>query len=99
MPETPNPEFEELWQRACREPDLKVVTPENQVVLELSIEQVLDRYITFAQKGVADNRISESKYQELLKKTNDYKKALYAIDDGSLMKEIKDLTDRFNPFR
>ena len=98
MADTRQSTFEELWEQAQNEPEFKSVLVKNRITVDLSIENVLDRYASFARKAVAEHRISESKFLELKKQTARFKKALVEIDDGSFLGELKELTDILNPF-
>lgn len=98
MAETEQSNFEELWQQAQGEPEFKSVRVKNRITIDLSIENILDRYTNFASMAVTEHRISERKFRELKEHTKRFKKSLRAIDDGSLLGELKDLKDILNPF-
>lgn len=91
MENTGSEKFEALWKRAQLEPETEEVVAENSIVLDLSIENVLDRYTSFVRQAADENKVSESTYQALLERTAQYKKSLEDIDGGSLLKEIRNL--------
>ena len=98
MADTEQNSFEELWQQALNEPEFKSAVVKNKISVDLSIENVLDRYTSFANRAFAEHRITERKFTELKKLTKRFKKSLGEIDNGSLLGELKDLTDSLNPF-
>ncbi len=99
MENTETGSFDALWKKAQSEPETRRVVAKNLISVDLSIENVLDRYTSFVRKAAAENKVSENKYQELLDKTTQYKKALDNIDGGSLLKEIRSLGDLIHPFK
>lgn len=98
MTETEQNSFEQLWQQALNEPEFKPAFVKNKITVDLSIENVLDRYTSFAKKAFAEHRITERKFIELKKLTKHFKQSLGEIDNGSLLSELKDLADSLNPF-
>ena len=99
MAKTEKADFEALWALAQSEPETKTVIASNPIAIDLSIDNILDRYTSFVHKAANANKISESRYQALLDRTTSYKNALDNVDGGSLLKEIRNLTSSFNPFR
>jgi hypothetical protein len=91
-------DFEELWDEAHRAPKTKTVDSDNKIVIDLSIDTILDQYVAFAKKGVKEKKISKNKLTDLIEKTDGYKKALLSIDDGEFLDDVRKFAKRLSPF-
>lgn len=99
MGKTKQSEFEVRWEKACNQPEVVRHVSDNPIVVDLSLDHVLDRYLAAAHEHVRANRISQGAFDALREQTHHYQSALRSLDDGGVLNSLRDFRRRLNPFR
>ncbi len=79
MEESTTQDFETLWEQSIRFPEHKEVSVEK-IKVDLSITDLMDRYLAFSEKAVAQGQMKKSVFEKLSAQTDAYKEALSQID-------------------
>jgi hypothetical protein len=74
-------DFEALWEESLRLPAHKEVSVEK-VKVDLSITDLMDRYLLFSKQAVAQGQMKSDLLEKLTAQTEAYKEALANVDHG-----------------
>ncbi len=81
MEESTRQDFEALWEESIRFPDHKEISVEK-IKVDLSITDLMDRYLLFAKQAVAQGQMKNDMLEKLIEQTGTYKDALADIDQN-----------------
>ena len=79
MEESTRQDFEALWEESIRLPAHKEISLEK-IKVDLSITDLMDRYLLFAKQAVAQGQMKSDMLEKLTAQTGTYKEALADID-------------------
>jgi hypothetical protein len=79
MEESTRQDFETLWEESIRFPEHKEISLEK-IKVDLSITDLMDRYLLFAKQAVAQGQMKSDMLEKLIAQTGTYKEALADID-------------------
>lgn len=81
MEESSRKDFEALWEECIRLPAHKELSLEK-IKVDLSITDLMDRYVEFARQAVAQGQMKGDMLEKLTAQTGKYKEALSDIDQN-----------------
>ena len=81
MEESTRQDFEALWEESIRLPAHKEISLEK-IKVDLSITDLMDRYLLFAKQAVAQGQMQSDMLEKLTAQTGTYKEALADIDQN-----------------
>ncbi len=76
--------FDALWNKAQSEPQVQKVAVANKVQIDLTIHDVMDRYVDHAREAVKQNKLSRQTLDELTAQTQNYKTALSKLESAGI---------------
>lgn len=88
MEKSTRQDFETLWQESIRLPAHKEVSVEK-IRLDLSITDLMDRYLLFSKQAVAQGRMKSDLLEKLTAQTEAYKAALANVDHDLIQQLAK----------
>jgi hypothetical protein len=81
-------DFETRWQALEKESPLKTVTCQKKVLVNFSLENVLDLYVANAKQAVKENQVNQAVYDALLTNINIFKYSLTELDHEAKLREF-----------
>jgi len=78
--------FETIWEKSLKEPNL-IEADVKKREIDLSLITILDRFMVLAEKSFQQNKIKKVDYDELINQTSGFKKILTKINDKAIIND------------